>query len=58
MRPIFMFYLVKVRLQSRELASRYKGTWNCFVTTVKQEKVSKKARFSRYIHSNNAYLFL
>ncbi|KAG2192736.1 hypothetical protein INT46_000072 [Mucor plumbeus] len=29
---------VKVRLQSRELASRYKGTWNCFVTTVKQEK--------------------
>ncbi|CAO0795682.1 unnamed protein product [Mucor circinelloides] len=29
---------VKVRLQSRELASRYKGTWNCFVTTIKQEK--------------------
>ncbi|KAI8066995.1 mitochondrial carrier domain-containing protein [Gilbertella persicaria] len=29
---------VKVRLQSRELASRYKGTWNCFVTTVRQEK--------------------
>ena len=33
------YYIVKVRLQSRELASRYKGTWNCFVTTVKQEKV-------------------
>ncbi|CAO3644741.1 unnamed protein product [Mucor hiemalis] len=32
------FDTVKVRLQSRELASRYKGTWNCFVTTVKQEK--------------------
>ncbi|OBZ85677.1 Mitochondrial basic amino acids transporter [Choanephora cucurbitarum] len=30
---------VKVRLQSRELASRYKGTWNCFVTTVRQEKL-------------------
>ncbi|KAI7905752.1 mitochondrial carrier domain-containing protein [Cokeromyces recurvatus] len=29
---------VKVRLQSRELASRYKGTWNCFITTIKQEK--------------------
>ncbi|KAI8975094.1 mitochondrial carrier domain-containing protein [Mycotypha africana] len=29
---------VKVRLQSRELASRYGGTWNCFVTTIKQEK--------------------
>ncbi|KAF1797438.1 mitochondrial carrier domain-containing protein [Mucor lusitanicus] len=32
------FDTVKVRLQSRELASRYKGTWNCFVTTIKQEK--------------------
>ncbi|SAM09458.1 hypothetical protein [Absidia glauca] len=29
---------VKVRLQSRELASRYKGTWHCFVTIIKQEK--------------------
>ncbi|KAG2232463.1 hypothetical protein INT48_005180 [Thamnidium elegans] len=32
------FDTVKVRLQSRELASRYKGTWNCFVTTIRQEK--------------------
>ncbi|KAI9265529.1 mitochondrial carrier domain-containing protein [Helicostylum pulchrum] len=32
------FGTVKVRLQSRELASRYKGTWNCFVTTIRQEK--------------------
>ncbi|KAG0745065.1 hypothetical protein G6F57_000705 [Rhizopus arrhizus] len=29
---------VKVRLQSRELASRYKGTLNCFISTIKQEK--------------------
>ncbi|KAI8877693.1 mitochondrial carrier [Backusella circina FSU 941] len=29
---------VKVRLQSRELASRYKGTWDCFSTIVRQEK--------------------
>ncbi|ORE03830.1 mitochondrial carrier [Rhizopus microsporus var. microsporus] len=29
---------VKVRLQSRELSSRYKGTFNCFVSTIKQEK--------------------
>ncbi|KAI8064432.1 mitochondrial carrier domain-containing protein [Gongronella butleri] len=29
---------VKVRLQSRELASRYNGTWNCFKTIIKQEK--------------------
>ncbi|KAI8980934.1 mitochondrial carrier domain-containing protein [Pilobolus umbonatus] len=29
---------VKVRLQSRELSRHYTGTWNCFVTTVKQEK--------------------
>ncbi|RCH94463.1 hypothetical protein CU097_002605 [Rhizopus azygosporus] len=31
-------FLVKVRLQSRELSSRYKGTFNCFVSTIKQEK--------------------
>ncbi|OAD80921.1 hypothetical protein PHYBLDRAFT_138474 [Phycomyces blakesleeanus NRRL 1555(-)] len=30
---------VKVRLQSRELASRYKGTWHCFAMIIKQEKV-------------------
>ncbi|KAG0352875.1 hypothetical protein BGZ54_002538, partial [Gamsiella multidivaricata] len=30
---------VKVRLQSKELASRYSGTWNCFTTILKQEKV-------------------
>ncbi|KAG1146390.1 hypothetical protein G6F36_015038 [Rhizopus arrhizus] len=30
---------VKVRLQSRELASRYKGTLNCFISTIKQEKL-------------------
>ncbi|ORZ14127.1 mitochondrial carrier domain-containing protein [Absidia repens] len=29
---------VKVRLQSRELASKYKGTWHCFITIIKQEK--------------------
>ncbi|ORX57005.1 mitochondrial carrier [Hesseltinella vesiculosa] len=29
---------VKVRLQSRELASRYAGTWNCFRTIIQQEK--------------------
>ncbi|KAG2175653.1 hypothetical protein INT43_001300 [Umbelopsis isabellina] len=32
------FDTVKVRLQSRELAARYNGTWNCLVTIVKQEK--------------------
>ncbi|CEI92814.1 hypothetical protein RMCBS344292_07064 [Rhizopus microsporus] len=32
------FDTVKVRLQSRELSSRYKGTFNCFVSTIKQEK--------------------
>ncbi|KAI9244346.1 mitochondrial carrier domain-containing protein [Sporodiniella umbellata] len=32
------FDTVKVRLQSRELASRYKGTINCFLSTIKQEK--------------------
>ncbi|KAF9996673.1 hypothetical protein BGZ80_006788 [Entomortierella chlamydospora] len=31
---------VKVRLQSKELASRYSGTWNCFTTILKQEKVA------------------
>lgn len=36
---IFIFNIVKVRLQSRELAARYNGTWNCLVTIVKQEKV-------------------
>ncbi|KAI8082771.1 mitochondrial carrier domain-containing protein [Halteromyces radiatus] len=29
---------VKVRLQSRELASKYKGTWHCFITIIRQEK--------------------
>ncbi|KAI9307657.1 mitochondrial carrier domain-containing protein [Cunninghamella echinulata] len=29
---------VKVRLQSRELASRYRGTWHCFFTIIRQEK--------------------
>ncbi|KAI8576996.1 hypothetical protein K450DRAFT_253866 [Umbelopsis ramanniana AG] len=33
------FDVVKVRLQSRELAARYNGTWNCLVTIVKQEKI-------------------
>ncbi|KAF9104061.1 hypothetical protein BGX27_010258 [Mortierella sp. AM989] len=31
---------VKVRLQSKELASKYSGTWNCFSTILKQEKVT------------------
>ncbi|KAI8384639.1 mitochondrial carrier domain-containing protein [Radiomyces spectabilis] len=30
---------VKVRLQSRELAARYKGTLNCFAVIIRQEKV-------------------
>ncbi|KAK3814253.1 MAG: mitochondrial carrier domain-containing protein [Benniella sp.] len=30
---------VKVRLQSKELSSKYSGTWNCFSTILKQEKV-------------------
>ncbi|KAG0314886.1 hypothetical protein BGZ99_007788 [Dissophora globulifera] len=30
---------VKVRLQSKELARKYSGTWNCFSTILKQEKV-------------------
>ncbi|KAF9926857.1 hypothetical protein FBU30_003647 [Linnemannia zychae] len=30
---------VKVRLQSKELAAKYSGTWNCFSTILKQEKV-------------------
>ncbi|RUP43036.1 mitochondrial carrier domain-containing protein, partial [Jimgerdemannia flammicorona] len=33
------FDTVKVRLQSRELSTRYKGTWNCLATIVRQEKV-------------------
>ncbi|KAI8336705.1 mitochondrial carrier domain-containing protein [Chlamydoabsidia padenii] len=32
------FDTVKVRLQSRELASRYKGTWHCCKTIIRQEK--------------------
>lgn len=42
----FVFHLdmdktdtVKVRLQSKELAAKYSGTWNCFSTILKQEKV-------------------
>ncbi|GJJ73371.1 solute carrier family 25 (mitochondrial carnitine/acylcarnitine transporter), member 20/29 [Entomortierella parvispora] len=30
---------VKVRLQSKELAAKYSGTWNCFSTILRQEKV-------------------
>ncbi|KAG1465420.1 hypothetical protein G6F56_004888 [Rhizopus delemar] len=33
------FDTVKVRLQSRELASKYKGTLNCFMVTIKEEKL-------------------
>jgi hypothetical protein len=32
---------VKVRLQSKELAAKYSGTWNCFSTILKQEKVRR-----------------
>lgn len=32
------FDTVKVRLQSRELASRYRGTLNCFLSTIREEK--------------------
>ncbi|KAI8145801.1 mitochondrial carrier domain-containing protein [Fennellomyces sp. T-0311] len=33
------FVAVKVRLQSQKSASKYKGTWDCFASTVRQEKV-------------------
>ncbi|OZJ04691.1 hypothetical protein BZG36_02551 [Bifiguratus adelaidae] len=32
------FDTVKVRLQSKELAASYKGTWHCFSTIIGQEK--------------------
>ncbi|RUS22309.1 hypothetical protein BC937DRAFT_89737 [Endogone sp. FLAS-F59071] len=34
---------VKVRLQSRNISGRYKGTWNCFTTIIRQEKGCIKA---------------
>ncbi|KAF9410777.1 hypothetical protein BGZ94_001534, partial [Podila epigama] len=48
---------VKVRLQSKELASKYSGTWNCFSTILKQEKVTGLYKGMVGVALVNALLF-
>ncbi|KAG0337218.1 hypothetical protein BG004_007725 [Podila humilis] len=48
---------VKVRLQSKELASKYTGTWNCFSTILKQEKVKGLYKGMVGVALVNALLF-
>ncbi|KAI9280944.1 mitochondrial carrier domain-containing protein, partial [Umbelopsis sp. AD052] len=48
---------VKVRLQSRELAARYNGTWNCLVTIVKQEKILGLYKGMAGVAAINALVF-
>ncbi|KAF9189340.1 hypothetical protein BGZ51_009654 [Haplosporangium sp. Z 767] len=48
---------VKVRLQSKELAAKYSGTWNCFSTILKQEKVKGLYKGMVGVALVNALLF-
>ena len=36
---IAIYIIVKVRLQTQKAQTKYKGTWDCFASTVRQEKV-------------------
>ncbi|KAG2225557.1 hypothetical protein INT45_013668 [Circinella minor] len=36
---IAIYIIVKVRLQTQKAQTKYKGTWDCFVSTVRQEKI-------------------
>ncbi|KAG0264099.1 hypothetical protein BG011_007494 [Mortierella polycephala] len=50
-------YTVKVRLQSKELSAKYSGTWNCFSTILKQEKIKGLYKGMVGVALVNALLF-